>query len=215
MLRVYVPTNQKDWSSWLDVLNWLITTLHIHHTRPPWQNYSSVTSLVLLSDLLKESGLTMIDSHPDLQQCLLELQAHRDAAKDTIWKSLDKQAYHYDKGHCLLVFKIGDKVLMNPRSLELVDVKGKSCKLVQRKIGPFEITEVLGPTTYQLRLPDSYPMHNMVNVQHLTKYMYNQGSDDSRPLIANPRDELKGTEEFEVKPIVGEQRGKGKMLYRI
>lgn len=64
----------------------------------------------------------------------------------------------------------GNEVLINPHSLKLVDVKGKSCKLVQRKIGPFEVMEVLSPTTYRLRLPDTYPMHPVVNIQHLTKY---------------------------------------------
>ena len=83
---------------------------------------------------------------------------------------LDKQAYYYDRGRCQPNLKEGDEVLINPHSLELVDVKGKSRKLVQRKIGPFEIMEVLSPTTYRLRLPDTYPMHLVVNIQHLTKY---------------------------------------------
>jgi hypothetical protein len=144
---------------------------------------------------------------------LRDLQAHRDSAKDAIQRSLDKQAYYYDKGCCLPNLKVGDEVLLNPRSLKLMDVKGKSCKLVQQKIGPFEITEVLSPTTYRLRLPDTYPMHNVVNVQHLTKYW--QNADKTRLYLSNPRDELRSSEEFEVKQIVGEQKRKGRLFYRV
>ena len=101
-------------------------------------------------DFLSESGLNTVDGHPDLQSHLKELQAHCDMARDAIQRSLDKQAYQYDKGHHLPCLEVGDEVLINPHALELVDIKGKSRKLVQRKIGPFEITEVLSPTTYQL-----------------------------------------------------------------
>lgn len=88
----------------------------------------------------------------------------------------------------------------------LVDVKGKGRKLVQRKVGPFEITEVVGPT-------DSYPMHNVVNIQHLTRYY--DSEDFSRPRLANPRDHIKVSEEYEVDKIVGERKDKGVMLYRV
>ena len=96
------------------------------------------------------------------------MAAHREAARDAIQRSADKQAYQYDKGRQPPKLNVGDEVLINPHSLELVDVKGKSRKLVQRKIGPFEITETISPTAYRLRLPDTYPMHNVVNIQHLT-----------------------------------------------
>ena len=53
-------------------------------------------------------------------------------------------------------------------------------------------------------------MHNVVNIQHLTKYHWS--SDLQRPQLTNPRDLLKSTEEYEVEKIIGEKRNKGENL---
>ena len=123
---------------------------------------------------------------------------------------MDRQAYQFNKGHKALNLAIGDEVLINPHSLELIDESGRSCKLMQRKIGPFEITEVISPMAYRLRLPDSYKGHNVLNLQHLTKY-----PDESCLRLANPRDALPSSEEYEVERIVGEKRKNGRLYYWI
>lgn len=142
-----------------------------------------------------------------------ELVAHRESARDAIQRSKDRQAYYFDKGRKSPKLKVGDEVLINPHALELIETKGQGRKLVQRKIGPFEITEVINPSAYRLRLPDTYPMHNVVNLQHLTKY--NRSHDLERPHLANPRDLIKSSEEYEVEKIVEEKRKKGKTFYRV
>jgi hypothetical protein len=109
--------------------------------------------------------------------------------------------------------EIGDKVLINPHTLELINEKGFSRKLMQRKIGPFEIIEVIGPTAYRLRLPDTYKGHNMFNLQHLTKYY--RSNDNEHPKLANPRDTQFSSEEYEVEKIIGEQKRKGKVYYQV
>ena len=185
MLRVYVQADQKDWAEWLDMLQLMYNnSTHSSHKSAPAELLLGYRPCTLL-DFLSESGLNTVDRHPDLQSHLKELQAHRNAARDAI----------------------------QMHALELVDVKGKSRKLVQRKIGPFEITEVLSPTTYRLQLPDTYPMHNVVNLQHLTKY--HRSPDDSRPRLANPRDILQSSEEYKVEHIISEQRRKGKTFYLV
>ena len=49
-------------------------------------------------------------------------------------------------------FKKGDKVWLDSRNLKIVYHK----KMKPKREGPFEITEVLGPVTYRLRLPNSW-----------------------------------------------------------
>ena len=143
----------------------------------------------------------------------MELSRHCKAARDAIKRSADRQAYQFDKGHQAPNLEVGDKVLINPHTLELVNEAGKSCKFMQRKISPFEVTEAISPTAYRLRLPDSYKGHNVINIQHLTKY--HRSADRTRPKLSNPRDDLPSTEEYEVEKIVGERRKKGKIYYRI
>ena len=143
----------------------------------------------------------------------MDLAAHREAARDAIQRSADRQAFQHDKGRKAPQLDLGDEVLINPHALELIETKGTGRKLIQRKIGPFEITEVVSPTAFRLRLPDSYPMHNVVNIRHLTKY--HRSPDKQRPMLTNPRDLLKSSEEYEVEKIVGEKRSKGKSFYKV
>jgi hypothetical protein len=212
-LHAYVQANQKDWAAWLDVLQLAYNNAeHSLHKTIPAQLLLGYKPRMPL-DFLTNSSQTVTEGHAGLQTRVKELEAHWEAVCDAIQRSVDQQAYQYDKGCRAPELKVGDDVLINLHTLELVDMKGGSCKLVQHKIGPFKITEVINPTAYRLRLPDTYPMHNVVNIQHLAKY--HQGHDDSRPTLANPRDELRSSEEYKVERIVDEQKRHRKSLYRI
>jgi hypothetical protein len=210
-LRAYVQADQRDWAAWLDVLQLAYNNAeHSSHKTTPAQLLLGYKPRMPL-DFLMNSSQTVTEGHAGLQTGVKELEAHWEPAHDAIQRSTDWQAYQYDKGRRAPTLKVGDKVLINPHTLELVDVKGHSRKLVQHKIGPFEITEVINPTAYRLRLPETYPMHNVVNIQHLAKY--HRGHNDSRPTLANPRDELRSSEEYKVE--VDEQKRHGKSFYRI
>ena len=213
MLRAYVQEDRTDWANWLDVLQFAYNNSFqsAHKNRPAelLLGYKPRSPL----DFLKEHGLSLVHGQHELRNRLLELVTHREAARDAIKRSTDRQAFQYDKGRKPPQLEVGDEVLINPHSLELVETKSKGRKLIQRKIGPFEITEVISPTAYRLRLPDTYPMHNVVNIQHLAKY--HRSPDQQRPRLINPRDLLKSTEEYEVEKIVGEKRNRGKVWYRV
>ena len=73
--------------------------------------------------------------------------------------------------------------------------------------------EVLSPTTYRLRLPDTHLMHLVVNIQHLTKY--HRSLDKSQNVLENPWDQLKSSEEYKVEKIVSECRKGNKMFYLV
>ena len=184
MLRAYIQADQKDWALWLDVLQFAYNNaVHSsHHSTPAklLMGYKPKSPL----DFLLEKGLTASEGIPDLQSRIRDLEAHREAARDAIKHSADRQAYQFDKGRKAPELEIGDEVLINPHSLELINEKGSSRKLMQRKIGPFEIIEIISPTAYKLRLPDSYKGHNVFNLQHLTKYHRSKETD--RPKLANP-----------------------------
>ena len=54
-------------------------------------------------------------------------------------------------------FKKNQKVWLDMRNLEMNHHK----KIAPKREGPFEIEEVLGPVTYQLKLPTTWKIHNM------------------------------------------------------
>ena len=213
MLRAYVQEDRTNWANWLDILQYAYNTSFqsAHQSRPAvlLLGYKPRSPL----DFLQECGLSTIEGQHELRTRLMELTAHREAARDAIKCRTDRQAFQFDKGCRPPQLEVGNEVLINPHSLELIETKGKGRKLVQRKIGPFKVMEVISPTAYRLRLPDTYPMHNVVNIQHLTKY--HRSLDLQRPLLANPRDLLKSTEEYKVEKIIGEKRNKGKTFYRV
>jgi hypothetical protein len=124
-----------------------------------------------------------------------ELEVHHTRARDALVRAQSKQAAAYDKYRRTEEFEEGDKVLMNPHSLELIDVKGTGRKLVQRCIGPFWITERINPVIHHLAIPWEYKMHPIINIQHLQ--CYHCSEHESRAMLPELR-ELRKEEEYEV-----------------
>jgi hypothetical protein len=54
-------------------------------------------------------------------------------------------------------FKKNQKVWLDTRNLKINHYK----KIAPKREEPFEIDEVLGPVTYQLKLPESWRIHNV------------------------------------------------------
>jgi hypothetical protein len=144
MLWPYIEPEQKDWLLWLDMLQFTYNnaTHSSHHLMPAklLMGYKPRSPL----DFLVENGLTASEGILNLQSWVWELDAHRNAARDAIKHSADQQAYQFDKGCKAPNLEIGDEVLINPHTLKLINKKGFSCKLMQHKIGPFEIIEIIG-----------------------------------------------------------------------
>ena len=74
--------------------------------------------------------------------------------------------------------------------------------------GPFEISEVLGPVTYKLRLPIQWNIHNMFHGRLLTPYhetnVHRKSFPEPPPYLIN------GEEEYKVESIRDHRkRGKG------
>jgi hypothetical protein len=97
------------------------------------------------------------------------MEVHRSLAR-----AQARQAKAYDSQRWGEEFEEGDEVLVNPHSLELVDVQGMGRKLVQWHIGPFQISEKINPVVYHVNIPPKYRMHPIINIQHLTKYYCNE-----------------------------------------
>ncbi|KIY45304.1 hypothetical protein FISHEDRAFT_49687, partial [Fistulina hepatica ATCC 64428] len=79
-------------------------------------------------------------------------------------------------------FEVGDQVVLNPHSLDLLRmVKGRGKKLQMRYEGPFEITQKLSPITYRLRIPASYKIHPVISIAHLEPYHGSPPEYGTRP----------------------------------
>ena len=63
-------------------------------------------------------------------------------------------------------FKLGDRVWLDTRNLKTNHHK----KIGPKREGPFEIIKVIGPVTYQLRLPKTWKIHNVFHTMLLRQY---------------------------------------------
>jgi hypothetical protein len=76
-------------------------------------------------------------------------------------------------------------------------------KIAPKREGPFEIDKVLGPVTYQLKLPESWRIYNVFHATLLRPYIENKvyGNNYPRPLP----ELLEGEEVYEVETIGEEE----------
>ena len=93
-------------------------------------------------------------------------------------------------------FKQGDKVWLDTRNIKMDYHK----KIGLKREGPFEIVKVIGPVTYQLKLPPTWKIHPMFHATLLRQYKETEvyGANFPRPLP----DIIKGEEVYEVEQIL-------------
>ena len=92
-------------------------------------------------------------------------------------------------------FEKGQKVWLDSRNLKTSYHK----KIGPKREGPFEIDEVLGPVTYQLKLPSSWRIHNVFHAILLQPYIETEAHGNNFPQPAP--DLLEGEEVYNVEQI--------------
>ena len=81
-------------------------------------------------------------------------------------------------------------------------------KMAPKHEGPFEIEEVLGPVTYQLKIPDTWKIHNVFHAILLKPYQENDIYGNNFP--APPPEIVNGEEVYQIETILKHRkRGRG------
>ncbi|GJZ01415.1 putative reverse transcriptase domain-containing protein [Tanacetum coccineum] len=95
--------------------------------------------------------------------------------KDRLKAARDRQKSYADKRRKPLEFSVGDHVLLKVSPWKGVVHFEKKGKLAPRFVGPFEITERIGPVSYRLRLPlELNDVHDTFHVSNLKKCLADQ-----------------------------------------
>jgi hypothetical protein len=93
-------------------------------------------------------------------------------AKDNITVAQQRQCEQANKKRIDRTFKVGDKVFLShkltDRLAQVKDVAGTKAVFRNRKLGPFEIIQVIDDNAYKLRLPAMWKAHDVVNISYLT-----------------------------------------------
>ena len=219
MLRAFVDENLSDWAEWLPLLEFAYNnTVHKSTGTTPHfllYEFHPKTPLDFLGtrelDEALQKSLTK-----ETTDFLSSLQMHRSSARRAIAKAQESQAKSYNKGRRPAPeFKAGDRVLVNPHSLEWVESKGDCSKLRQRWIGPFEIMQKVNPNVYRLRMSNRYPGLPIFNIQHLRKYDESPAEFGERQDLPDTRLKIFEQREYEVEKLVGHRRRGRRMEYLV
>jgi len=114
-----------------------------------------------------------------------------------------RAANYYNKNHRQEpTLKEGDKVRLLTRNIR---TKRPSKKLDFKKYGPFKITKVISPVTYELQLPKKFRNHNVFHISLLEPVSKHQDprTEPSQPSPIELEEEE--TEEYELEAIVDDR----------
>ena len=107
-------------------------------------------------------------------------------------------------------YQVGDRVWLEGRHLNTTH---PTAKLAPRCYGPFPVTQVVSRTSYQLRLPPQWKVHNVFHATLLTPYKETplNGSHYQEPAP----DLINGQPEWEVEQILRVRRRRNQLQYLV
>ena len=123
-----------------------------------------------------------------------ELKRTLELAQAKYKKEFDKNALPAPE------FKVSDLVSLNRRNIETTR---PSQKLDQKRLGPFEIMNVIGESkaAFKLRLPPHWRIHPIFHASLLDPYRVNKIGGREQPL-SPPSDIVNGELEYEVEAVL-------------
>ena len=227
-IRAYIGPEQDDWSEMLDALalSYNSSTHTATGFSPAYllRGFQPVTGTSILGQSASVNRTGILNSGTDDQETshnkaldLVEgFVAERSRARDALLLGQIFQRKSYNKGRLNWEFKEGDKVVINRQNLGLLkEEKGRGNKFLARYEGPFEVMKKISAVAYRLRMPASYGMHPVLNIEHLEKYQESPSEFGDRPQLKTNRSDFDALPEFEVDKIVAERTRKGKNGRRI
>ena len=131
-------------------------------------------------------------------------QAHQDA------KEALKRAADLEVSTNFEPYQLGDKVWLEGRNLTTMH---PMVKLAPRHYSPFLITRVISPTSYQLKLPPQWKIHNIFHATLLMPYKETalNGNQDQEPAP----ELIDGQPEWEVEQILRVRQYRCQVQYLI
>jgi hypothetical protein len=106
--------------------------------------------------------------HPASAAFVERLQSALSLARRCLIAAQQRQKALADKRRVDQVYKVGDKVLLSTRYLNLKHSK-TSRKLFPKWIGPFKVVQVVGPVAYKLKMNPGWRVHPVFHVLLLSR----------------------------------------------
>ena len=209
-LRCYVSASQDDWDTKLDTAELCYNT--------SYQSAIGTSPHMYLTGQKARTPFAMRSQQPPQELGVPSADEHLQRiiqAQELAHKFLDQATEHMvrtaNKRRTPAEHKVGDQVLLDTHSLRLP----VSTKFKERWIGPFEITQVINPGAYRLKLPSTWRIFDVINVSRLKAYKSPGDSsfpgqpDDHRPPPVSVDEGAPDDQHYEIESIL-KSRKKGR-----
>ena len=112
----------------------------------------------------------------------------------------DRQKASADLHRRPVDFSVGDTVLLKPKNLQLKKPEKSAKKFMPKWIGPFTVTQLIGPVALKLELPTPWRIHPVFHVSLIKPYL-----SDGMVQPPQPLSYLKGEPQFSADYILNKR----------
>ena len=211
MLRAYVNDKHNDWDLHLPTAEFAVNN-SIHASTgysPFYMNYGQHPHLPSITgDASKIQAVETL---------LSNLKSDIDIAKQHLISAQQRQKHYADQHRREVVYKQGDKVLLNTKHLHWA-MEGPANKLRPKFIGPFIISQVVSPVAYRLTLPHNMQQHPVFHVSNLKSVHISSSfnSTEQQEQLQVPAEYTSdGDALYEVEKIVAKRRYRNRIEYLV
>ena len=173
--------------------------------------------VLLVSDSTIDNKSSSTSSIPSVDEMISRMKVIMQEVQANLQKAQTRQKQYSDAHRREEEFEVGDLILLS--TADFTYTQGQK-KLLDKRIGPFEVLEKVGKVAYRIKLPHKLRLlHSVFHVSKLTRY---HATDlfSSRPpqLIRPPPDseiKIDGQDAWEVEEIIDKRVRKKKIEYLV
>lgn len=204
-LRLFVNQCQDDWPEWLSIAEFMHNnTIHLAMQVLPFFATYGTHPRMGFEPRRQSKNESANDFATQMQKVHKELQAALSKAQE------EMKRFAGQKRGDTLEYEVGQKVWRETDNLKLTR---PSRKLMEKRIGPYEIVELVGENAVKLKLPESLPIHPVVNVSRVRPY---KAPKIPRQIVEPPPPmEIEGDLEYKVEEILDSRIYRGKFQYLV
>ena len=197
-LRIFIDYHQNNWASLLPLAQYALNAWPNATTgKPPFE--------ILMGYVPRVHQTMRPFKSPTLEQRLTTLKQTKQETTEALKKAADLQLPSRFEP-----YQVGDKVWLEGRNLTTTH---PTAKLAPRRYGPFPITRVISRTSYQLKLPPQWKIHNVFHATLLTRYK--ETALNGRSYQEPAPDLIEGQLEWEVERILRVRRRRNQLQYLV
>jgi hypothetical protein len=199
-LRIFTNFKQDNWASWLPLAQFT-------HNSWPSSTTKKTPFDLLMGHTPRVHQTFRFSTVPSVDQRMQQIKESRQQAQDAIRRSQNLMI----KSHTRFTpYCVGDRVWLDAKNLHTTH---PSAKLAPRRHGPFLVTSAISHTSYRLKLPPQWKIHNVFHASLLTPY---KETPEHGPNFAEPSPDLiDGEPEWEVEQLLGSRRRRNQLQYLV